>query len=189
MSSEPGRVCICEDNQPQCHIIDYNITVYPGETFTLPLIGVAQMLGAVPVTVRAELSSNISDEDSHSLGEFQSIQLMLEPKCTAVNYSVFSSNSEELLVLKVNQQRPLLQTDSVMKLAANVYRFRHHSVNINLTVAACSPGFTLSTYPLKCTCTPTLKRAGILCDINTKFIHKPRNYWIGVAFDNNAWYK
>ena len=95
VSSEAGRVCICIDNQPHCQIINYNTTVYPGETFTLSLVGVGQMLGAVPATVRAELSSNISDKDSHSLGEFQNVQLILEPKCTAVNYSVFSSNSEE----------------------------------------------------------------------------------------------
>ena len=186
VSSEAGRVCICEDDQPQCHIINYNITVYPGETFTLSLVGVGQMLGAVPATVQAELSSNISDKDSHSLGEFQNVQLILEPTCTAVNYSVFSSNSKEVLVLKVYQQRPPLQPDTVVKSAAKVYRFRHHSVNINLTLAACPPGFTLSTYPFKCTCSPTLKRAGILCDINTKFIHKPQNYWIGVAFSNNG---
>ena len=186
VSSEAGRVCICEDNQPQCQIINYNTTVYPGEIFTLSLVGVGQMLGAVPATVHAELSSNISDEDSHSLGELQNVQLILEPKCTAVNYSVFSSNSKEVLVLKVNQQRPPLQTDNAMKLAAKVYRFRHHSVNINLTLAACPPGFTLSTHPFECTCTPTLKRAGILCDINTKFIHKPRNYWIGVALNSNG---
>ena len=74
-SSEPGRVCICEDDQPQCQIIDYNTSVYPGEIFTLSLVGVGQMLGAVPVTVRAELSSNIRDEDSHSLGEFQMYSL------------------------------------------------------------------------------------------------------------------
>ena len=89
-------------------------------------------------------------------------------------------------MLKVDQQRPPLQSDTVMKLAAKVYRFRHHSVNINLTLAACPPGFTLSTYPFECTCTPILKRAGILCDINTKFIRKPRNYWIGAAFNSNG---
>ena len=186
VSSEAGRVCICEDDQPHCQIIDYNTTVYPGETFTLSLVGVGQMLGAVPVTVHAELSSNISDEDSHSLSELQNVQLILEPKCTAVNYSVFSSKAKEVLVLKVGQQKLPLQSDTIIKSAAKVYRFRHHSVNINLTLAACPPGFTLSTYPFKCTCTPTLKRAGILCDINTKFIHKPRNYWIGVAFSNNG---
>ena len=38
VSSEPGRVCICKDDQPQCQIIDYNTTVYPGETFTLAVI-------------------------------------------------------------------------------------------------------------------------------------------------------
>ena len=89
VSSEAGRVCICKDNQPHCQIIDYNTTVYPGEIFTLSLIGVGQMLGAVPVTVHAELSSNIIDEYSHSLGEFQNVQLILAPTYTAVNYSFF----------------------------------------------------------------------------------------------------
>ena len=40
VSSEPNRVCICEDNQPQCEILEYNTTVYPGEIFTLSLIGI-----------------------------------------------------------------------------------------------------------------------------------------------------
>ena len=188
VSSEPCRVCICESNQPQCQIVDYNTTVYPGEIFTLSLIGVGQMLGAVPATVQAELSSNINDEDSHSLGEFQNVQLLLEPTCTAVNYTVFSSNSKEVLVLKVAPQMPPLHSVSgnVMKLAANVYRFRHHSVNINLTLAGCPPGFTLSTYPFQCTCTPTLIKAGILCDINTKLIIKPQNYWIGAVVKRNG---
>ena len=31
-----------------------------------------------------------------------------------------------------------------------------------------------------------MKRAGILCDINTKFIHKPTNYLIETAFNSNG---
>ena len=48
VSSEAGRVCICEDNQPQCQIINYNTTVYPGEIFTLSLIGVVRCLELCP---------------------------------------------------------------------------------------------------------------------------------------------
>ena len=189
MSSKPNRVCICKDNQPQCQILEYNTTVYPGELFTLSLIGVGDMLGAVPATVHAELLSNHRDEDSHSLGELQDIQLILEPKCTAVNYSVYSSNPTDVLVLKVAKQRPttdLSYLSAVYQLAADAYNYWHHSVDINLTLAPCPPGFTLSTYPFQCTCTPALRRARISCDINTKSIHKPRNYWIGTISTSNG---
>ena len=189
VSSEPYRVCICEDNQPQCHILEYNTTVYPGEIFTLSLIGVGQMFGAVPATVLAELSSNNGDEDSHSLGKFQDVQLIVEPMCTAVNYSVLSSNQTETLVLKVAKERPisdLSYISGVYQLAPDTYNYWHHSVNINLTLAPCPPGFTLSMYPFQCTCTPALKRAKILCNINTKSIHKPNNYWIGVTSTNGT---
>ena len=189
VSSEPYRVCICEDNQPQCQILEYNTTVYPGEMFTLSLIGVGQMLGAVPATVHAELLSNHHDENSHSLGELQDAQLIFEPKCTAVNYSVYSSDPTDVLVLKVATQRPtsdLSYLSGVYKLAPDEYKYWHHSVNINLTLAPCPPGFTLSMYPFQCTCTPALRRARIRCDINTKSIHKPRNYWIGTTSTSNG---
>ena len=181
VSSEPNRVCICEDNQPRCEILEYNTTVYPGEMFTLSLIGVGQTLGAVPATVLAELSSNHGDEDSHSLGELQDVQLIVEPTCTAVNYSILSSNLTEVLVLRVDKRPTFYYLTQVLNPHNRTYRYWHHAVNINLTLAPCPPGFTLSTYPYQCTCTPALKRAGISCDINTNSIHKPRNYWIGTA--------
>ena len=185
VSSEPYRVCICHDNEPQCQILNYSTTVYPGETFTLSLIGVGQMLGAVPTTVHAELLSNHGDEDSHSLGEFQDVQLILGPACIAVNYTILSSNPVEVLVLKVTKQRPTAEilgsSNGIYIAAPDTYRYWHHSVSINFTLASCPPGFTLSTYPFQCVCTPTLRRAGIRCDIDTKSIHKPKNYWIGAA--------
>ena len=149
------------------------------------MIGVGQMLGAVPTTVHAELLSNHGDEDSHSLGEFQDVQLILGPACIAVNYTILSSNPVEVLVLKVTKQRPTAEilgsSNGIYIAAPDTYRYWHHSVSINFTLASCPPGFTLSTYPFQCVCTPTLRRAGIRCDIDTKSIHKPKNYWIGAA--------
>ena len=184
VSSDPYRVCICEDKRPQCQILDYNSTVYPGEMFTLPLITVGQMFGAIPATVLAKLMSESGIEDLHSLREFQAAQYISQPTCTALNYSILSDRQMEVLVLGVEEN----QNTQVVKMrrTTDLYKYWHHSVNVHITLLPCPPAFTLSTYPFECICTPSLRRAGIVCDIDTKSIRKPNNYWIHAAANNGT---
>ena len=57
VSSNPTRVCVCINNHPDCSITNYNVTVYPGETFQIPAVAVGQMFGTVPFTVNSRFSS------------------------------------------------------------------------------------------------------------------------------------
>ena len=50
-TSDPTRVCFCENGRPDCFKIVTNITVYPGEPFNLSLAVVGYGLGTVPGSV------------------------------------------------------------------------------------------------------------------------------------------
>ena len=53
ISSEPIRVCPCFDGHPNCSQSDITVTVYPGETFPVPLVAVGQRNGIVPSIIQS----------------------------------------------------------------------------------------------------------------------------------------
>ena len=57
VSSDPTRICICVNDQPQCHVQSYDITVHPGEEFKLPVVIVGADLGTTVGPVYTLLNS------------------------------------------------------------------------------------------------------------------------------------
>jgi predicted outer membrane repeat protein len=57
VSSDPTRICMCVNDQPQCHIQSYDIAVHPGEAFKLPAVIVGADLGTTVGPVYALVDS------------------------------------------------------------------------------------------------------------------------------------
>ena len=67
ISSDPSRVCLCKNNQPQCSVLYSYETRYPGETFSLPAVVVGDMFGTVSGYVYAQLLVQHFRSDSATL--------------------------------------------------------------------------------------------------------------------------
>jgi len=74
ISSDPLRVCLCKNNQPQCSLLHLYETRYPGETFSLPAVVVGDMFGTVSGYVYAQLLVQHFGSDSATLRDLQSFQ-------------------------------------------------------------------------------------------------------------------
>ena len=51
ISSDPFRICLCENNHPDCSKSDKHYRVYPGETFHVSVFADGQRNGIVPTRV------------------------------------------------------------------------------------------------------------------------------------------
>ena len=102
ISSDPVHVCFCsltDTNtlEPNCQQKNYQITIYPGEFFHIPVVLVDQMNGTVPGVVHSSFT-NVNGDSTASLGSLQESQIV-NVDCTLLNYSVFSTCSSVVLSL------------------------------------------------------------------------------------------
>ena len=191
ISSLPYRVCICEDDKPNCDILDvYNVTRYPGQTLPVQLIAVGQAYGAVPATVTAELA-----DGSSALRDLEYRQMIADvSSCTTLNYSILSQTQTELLVLGVENlvdpdislvYKEFFQDSNAQ---SNTFIQWHHPVSIHISLLQCPVGFQLTKEKsAECICAPSLIKLGIGCSIDTQTIQRPQHAWIGdVYYDNGT---
>ena len=93
-TSDPTRVCLCENGIPNCYKVMTNITFHPGEHFNLSLAIVGYGLGTVPGTV---IARGIRDTSKESLfgSELQCAQEIRKAACQDVGYSIVSERDRE----------------------------------------------------------------------------------------------
>ena len=169
ISSDPVGVCFCswtDTNtlRPNCKERNYQITVYPGELFHIPVVLVGQIDGTVPGVVHASLTNKTA-----SLGSLQESQTINVADCTLLDYSLFSTSSSATLILY-----PRLEFQ-VNGPATVVVSFRQ-----------CPPAFVLSTVSQRCECTPILALHHASCYIDNQTIHRPPMTWIGYYHNNST---
>ena len=109
-TSDPTRVCFCENGRPDCFKIVTNITVYPGETFNLSLAVVGYGLGTVHGSVVAR-SKGRENLFGCSLQVSQEIR---GRECQQVGYSVVSEADQALAVDTQSFGRSLEQVKAVL---------------------------------------------------------------------------
>ena len=94
VSSDPIKVCLCSDGQPQCKNVPRTLAnkrIHPGETFTIPAILVGGDYGTTIGTVHASfISPNISSvpvfEADHQYDQW----IGNISACTNIKYTVYS---------------------------------------------------------------------------------------------------
>ena len=89
----PLRICPCQHNHPDCSNLNIYKTVYPGETFQVPVVA----SGRQNTTFSAKVASRVQNESS-SLQGFQYSQ-EINSNCTPLNFTVFSLLHSVLLQL------------------------------------------------------------------------------------------
>ena len=160
VSGDPIRVCICDKYKPQCHNTSYMRYVYPGETFSIPLVVVGGDWGITRGTVYATFNDSTSTLKPHS----QYYHWINTTQCTFLNYTVYGNPRQSAqLVLSVNSySKPRFTSSDNKSTTENLY---FTSVYIDLKFSPCPPGFSLQGNPQGCDCYHVLTDNGVQCEI------------------------
>ena len=180
VSSNPTRVCMCIDDLPDCNITEYNVTVYPGETFQIPAVAVGQRFGTVPFTVHSRFSQTDSPPEMKALQRTQKVR----GNCTNLIYTIASSHQIEEMILTVDKLDKLpaeyIAQSPVEKKLPLVLRNLHFHIQLN----PCPLGFVLNISV--CTCDPQLTHNRINCSIDTQTVYRQSSKWIRATFINTS---
>ena len=202
-TSDPTRLCFCEDGVPNCYKVLKTITAHPGELFDLSLAIVGYGLGTVPGSVIARGNEKVSLLGS----KLQYSQEIRGRKCHSVSYSIVSERDKEQIALAVNTQSfvfSLKRVNAVVKfqqtknlLKANpILRspydsifetFFHIPVFSEVDLLPCPVGF--QSEKGTCVCHQILQEHNInSCYFSngTALILRPAPYWIGLPNDTNS---
>ena len=208
ISSDPLRVCICDSTgEPQCARLDFiylNATLYPGERFAVPLVVVGEEFGTVTGSVHATLLGRTTG----SLGAGQNAQRTNVRHCTTVEYSIYSSQLTETVILTtfgetpliIEQNREILQTERRLnQRSLFVYdqtgeidgQLLTTHVCINVTLEKCPLGFELAGDPPCCQCKRELVENNIRhCTImnHTGYVYRSGRVWVNATFREDDGY-
>ena len=174
ISSDPLRICYCENNLPNCSGSRYHFarTVYLGETFQVSVVAVGQRNGTVPSRVISIINQEY--HPSH-LPDSQHLQ-PANNTCTKLNYTVFSLSQYVVIELKPE--------DSPCSVFADI-------IATSITVPLhqnCPPGFSISESGKSCVCEPRLAHYTNSCTITNGVGQVTRKsgqqFWIG--YDNQS---
>ena len=93
ITSDPSRVCFCEDAEPDCLTVANPITrhIYPGQTITVPAVVVGQDFGTVTSSVYTKFLNTSFDVE---LAPGQNVTNIDQSQCSNIEYTVFSQNTE-----------------------------------------------------------------------------------------------
>ena len=161
ISSDPFRICPCENNHPNCSK-SYGYSIYPGETFYVSLVAYGQRNGTTPTGVRSHIDN----------GTFQSFQYKQQVKstCTTLNYTVFALYGFWGSYMYLYADGPCSTFSDRLIL----------HLNINQT---CPPGFNLSESASSCVCQQRLAKYTNQCNITNGLGRITRDsnqrFWVG----------
>ena len=158
ISSDACKICFCDiQNRPNCDVSSKAITIYPGETISIPLITVGQRNGAAMGTLKA-----VEIAEEHQISE---VLKSWQPACSNYNYTVIINTS----IGDYNSTTIYLSTDDTTS-----------NIIVEIDILDCPPGFMLSdrgeciySHELTNTFTDTL------CDLENQLISTQGGVWMG----------
>ena len=185
-TSDPTRVCFCENGIPDCYKVKDSITVHPGEYFNLSVATVGYGLDTVPGYVIAMGSRDISEGLLFG-NELQNSQEVRGTECQDVRYSVMSERDIDQIALAVEMQSLLVSlydaSASISQLDSFIIsvKFFHIPIFLDVHLLPCPVGFQLVRG--KCDCHQILLDNNIdTCFFSngTGHILRLAPYWIGL---------
>ena len=206
ISSNPKRICLCQDKEPICVTNYLNVSVTPGEKFNLSIALVGNDFGLVTGGVYA---LDTSGEDvNFFFSPREKLQSITDLRCTDIEYSVHpvrenTTNVELLLAtdsISASIQRNLFQRQDVLteyRISIKQYMQKNEitaqllnaPVFIRLTIFPCPSGMNLTeeTYNT-CQCQQGLTEFVKNCEAinNTGVLYRNGTSWIGTSPFNNT---
>ena len=160
ISSDPMRICFCQNNLPNCTFELPELSVRRGEAFAVSALAIDQVGSPVPATIRSYLPSQTGE--NADLGEGMDIQQSKET-CTDLKFRVFSPDSVEELVLYADG--PCRDLGASRR-------------SINVTFLPYPVGFVLSYSKSECICEERLQRFTNTCDIDDESFRRASDFWV-----------
>ena len=151
VSSDPMRICLCHESQPDCSVVTHSIEAFSGGQFSLPLVAVGQRNGTVPAVV--VMASDFPN--NHTLRSVDS-------KCSTLYYTI--STLKSLMQLKIYPESVCHDLENVL--------------TVTVAIMPCPPGFQLHSVNKACECTDIVILLGIYCDINSQTFRHNHGVWI-----------
>ena len=171
ISGDPSRVCKCDKHhKPQCHDSSYiYITqdIYPGDTFTIPVVVVGGDWGPSPGTVYAIfMQSRYGSSILEPLSQYS--QWINTTRCSDVAYTVYGNQSVQL-VLSAHSYSNHIFYDLCGPIPSNDFLIScsyFSPLYITLNFLPCPPGLSLQGNPPGCDCYPVFTNNGVKCNMN-----------------------
>ena len=166
ISSDPVRVCLCENQTANCSSKIKVKNISAGEMFDISAAVVGQRRGNVSGIIIAEFFTPQIHNVSIGKREFsQQVKL----SCTSLVYTVFS-------------QRENSSVNLTLHVPESAYSVEYPVITINID--RCPLGFFLNKTGT-CECVEPLKSRGIKCNAQNHTIDRPGHFWVGFKTDTN----
>ena len=166
VASEPYMVCICRSNVT-CDT-SYQVDVFPGQLFRVPVVSLGQYNYSAPSVIRAHILSH-EQQFSTALEDIWTTQ-SVGKICKNLSYSINALVQSSYLTLRLAIEDYALEYISLPEKTG---------ADVEVFIRECPFGFVLDTVSKKCNCTHLLKKQGVVCDIDSQTLHKPPSMWIG----------
>ena len=161
ISSDSPCLYICDESSNRVCLTDQNVTVYPGQIFTLSLIAVGQRNTIVPTVILV-----YSIAGNGVIGIVKTLK-----QC-----------SSYVIPYELNNGTLKLTTESAM----NSGQFLMNSYSLDIIILPCPVLFTNSS---SCICDPLLQRYNLVCNISDLTVLNTGNIWIGLTSQNSTAYQ
>jgi predicted outer membrane repeat protein len=166
VASKPTGVGICTNSILNKHETEIHINIFPGQSFEIEVVAVGQRFGMTPASVRAETSTD------NVIDQLQKLQ-DTENHCTALKFTVKSSNRNETMLLNVDGRTlPKWINESTPDELRQLKMF--------IMLKDCPLGFEFDSRQNICSCHSYLDAYGVQCDFTTYKINRHAQQWIGV---------
>ena len=178
VSSNPKRLCVCMNSQPDCNITDMQIEYIPGQSYSVSAVAVGQRFGIVPSTVQAQF---VNLESNGELEETEYVQIV-DKRCTHLTFTLRSLSQDERIALTIANdevERPGLYH-------IPDYENLFHTLELNFVLKGCPYGFYLNATLKQCVCETPLLDHKIQCNSQTLTIYRSASKWINVTLAHIA---
>ncbi len=150
ISSDPVKVCICENINPNCSRSLTTLEKYPGQNLSVSVIAVGQLNGTVPSVIRAVPDGlQLSDE-------YITQQAENNKKCTKLHYPLVKNTTDVVTTLELYSDEPCSTSG--------------YPLTVQITFLPCPTGFSLSDGV--CSCEGKLKQYTQDCYIQNQTFNR-----------------
>lgn len=180
VTSNPTRVCLCDNSIPDCSILMHRVEKFPGEAFEIEAAAIGQRMGVVPSIIIAQ------SKNKYIIDKGQDVQ-STGKKCTILQYKVRSLRADEVISLRAQDLGvPKLDITLQRNLPSN-YHVLFQQFSIIITMKNCPIGFVLDRKQLECVCSPFIKwHKSINCDFVMYSVTRTKELWLNARFEDNT---
>ena len=165
VSSEPYRVCFCDNGVPNCEL-NVTIDTVRGKQFTLSAVTVGQGNYTVPSSVKADFNGNTSAQ----LSQLQRVQ-DTGSTCTDIVYRLFTA--ETFITMVLFPDGPCRDTGIARR-------------QVNVTLLQCPDGFV--DIGTECVCDKRLNAFSTTCNVDTdSIVRVENNFWLMALYENSSY--